>query len=173
MVLLFILLGRNSAHKSHASATPGCLGLLEKKAENEPPRVALGPGPARNIAHATRPSSRQLACSRVAVAHAAPLSPRKTPRAAFSHWIAGLSMAAKLVELCLEKDEVEVRQRALCTFQQQPRGPRIVDIDGLLGLRGGTRDLNARRPPTGGIGSPSSSELSSVPPPPAATMRMW
>ena len=31
-----------------------------KKAENEPPRVALGPGPARNIADATRPSSRQL-----------------------------------------------------------------------------------------------------------------
>ena len=67
------------------------------------------------------------ACSRVAVAHAAPLSPRKTPRAAFGHWIAGLSMAAKLVELCLEKDEVEVRQRALCTFPQQPRG-RVLSI---------------------------------------------
>ena len=36
-------------------------------------------------------------------------------------------MAAKLVELCLEKDEVEVRQRALCTFPQQPRG-RVLSI---------------------------------------------
>ena len=41
--------------------------------------------------------------------------------------------------------------------------PRVVDIDGLLGLRGGTRDLNARRPPTGALALPRAASSAACP----------
>ena len=155
------MLGPSSAHKSHAWVSRPLVKSRKRAAA-----CRARPRPLTQHRARTAPILAVAARSRVVVARVVPLRDpqnaqsrvRPLDRRPFDGRRARRGFAWRRTRWGYAN--------ALSARSNGNRRPRVVEADVVRGLRGGTRDLNARRPPTGTSEQRGSA---AYPPPPAAT----